>query len=167
MVECVEYEVQQGDTLGGIAETYYGEPRFYKNLAMFNEIENPDVIEVGQVIRVPMRIYTVDEVEIIQEDDKEIVCMKVPVKAVEGDIGDDDLICYCPSEMKYFIVPADNTDAFIREVEDVNSLGKEIAQYQQSLSSSSDAKEAFDKAEEVDKKIANKFKGLKTTTVRL
>ncbi|MBD3344237.1 MAG: LysM peptidoglycan-binding domain-containing protein, partial [Chitinivibrionales bacterium] len=162
MVECVEYEVRQGDTLGGIAETYYGESRYDKNLAMFNEIENPDMIEVGRVIRVPMRIYTVDEVEIIQEDDKEIVCMKAPVKTVEGDIGEDDIICYCPSEMKYFVVPADNTEAFIREVEEVNALGKEIAQYQQSLSRSSDAREAFDKAEEVDEKIAKKFKGLKT-----
>lgn len=44
------YTVKSGDTLSGIA-TRYGTT--YQALAQYNKIENPNVIQVGQVIRIP------------------------------------------------------------------------------------------------------------------
>jgi nucleoid-associated protein YgaU len=47
------YTIQVGDTLSGVAEKYFGDPMRYKDIAHFNNISNPDHVEVGQVIRIP------------------------------------------------------------------------------------------------------------------
>lgn len=43
--------VQSGDTLSGIAKTYLGDASKYKQLATINGISNPNLIYVGQVIK--------------------------------------------------------------------------------------------------------------------
>lgn len=43
--------VQKGDTLSGIAKTYLGDASKYKELAAINNIKNPNLIYVGQVIK--------------------------------------------------------------------------------------------------------------------
>lgn len=45
------YTVKKGDTLWGIAETYLGSGTKYKQLASLNNISNPNLIYVGQVIK--------------------------------------------------------------------------------------------------------------------
>lgn len=45
------YTVQSGDTLWGIAKRFLGDGNRYPELAQINGISNPDVIQVGQVIR--------------------------------------------------------------------------------------------------------------------
>ncbi|AIZ45654.1 hypothetical protein QR90_12065 [Deinococcus radiopugnans] len=47
------YTVQSGDTLGAIAQKYYGNAAEYKKIAHYNNISNPDLIKVGQQIRIP------------------------------------------------------------------------------------------------------------------
>lgn len=47
------YTVQSGDTLGAIAQKYYGDAGEYRKIAHYNNISNPDLIEVGQQIRIP------------------------------------------------------------------------------------------------------------------
>lgn len=47
------YTVKSGDTLSAIAQKYYGDPMEYKKLAHYNNIENPDLIQPGQQIRIP------------------------------------------------------------------------------------------------------------------
>lgn len=47
------YTVRAGDTLGAIAQRYYGNASEYHKLAQYNGISNPDHIEVGQKIRIP------------------------------------------------------------------------------------------------------------------
>lgn len=47
------YTVKPGDTLSGIAEKYFGDAMKYKDIAHFNNISNPDMIQVGQKIRIP------------------------------------------------------------------------------------------------------------------
>lgn len=44
--------VEKGDTLGQIAIDYYGGYSNYKKLAALNNISNPDLIYIGQVIRI-------------------------------------------------------------------------------------------------------------------
>lgn len=47
------YTVQAGDTLGAIAQKYYGDVGEYKKIAHYNNISNPDLIKVGQQIKIP------------------------------------------------------------------------------------------------------------------
>ncbi|GAA5503995.1 uncharacterized protein DR_0888 [Deinococcus xinjiangensis] len=47
------YTVQSGDTLSAIAQKYYGDAMEYKKIAHYNNISNPDLIQVGQKIRIP------------------------------------------------------------------------------------------------------------------
>ncbi|MGM9321568.1 BON domain-containing protein [Deinococcus aquaticus] len=47
------YTVKSGDTLGAIAQKYYGNAAEYKKIAHYNNISNPDLIQVGQKIRIP------------------------------------------------------------------------------------------------------------------
>jgi len=139
MVECIEYQVQQGDTLSAIAKTHYGEFRYYKTLAKFNEIENPDLIRVGQIIRVPKMIYTVDTVKIIREDDKEIVCIKAPVKTVEGAI-----LFYIPEENCYVSIDGALKQRYKDSVKKCNDLAQEINDHL-SMCAAASSKEDRDK----------------------
>lgn len=45
------YTVKRGDTLSEIAQTYLGDASKYKQLAAINNIQNPDLIYVGQVLK--------------------------------------------------------------------------------------------------------------------
>jgi osmotically-inducible protein OsmY len=47
------YTVKPGDTLGEIAQKYYGNAGEYKKIAHYNNISNPDLIKVGQKLRIP------------------------------------------------------------------------------------------------------------------
>lgn len=49
----VTYTIKAGDTLSDIAQRYFGDPMRYKDIAHYNNISNPDHIEVGQAIRIP------------------------------------------------------------------------------------------------------------------
>lgn len=52
-VEVRTHTVVSGDTLFNIAKEYLGDGNRYTELAQFNNIANPDHIEVGQVINIP------------------------------------------------------------------------------------------------------------------
>ena len=47
------YTVQRGDSLFKIAQKFYGDGNLYGVLAAYNGLENPNVLEVGQVLRIP------------------------------------------------------------------------------------------------------------------
>jgi len=51
--EVRTHTVASGDTLFNIAKQYLGDGNRYQELAKFNNIANPDHIEVGQVINIP------------------------------------------------------------------------------------------------------------------
>ena len=52
-IEANEYTVVEGDWLSTIAARAYGDIMAYQKLAEANNIQNPDVIEPGQVIKIP------------------------------------------------------------------------------------------------------------------
>ncbi|MDX8398709.1 MAG: LysM peptidoglycan-binding domain-containing protein [Gallionellaceae bacterium] len=54
------YTVKQGDTLGSIANQFYGDSSRYKEIAAANGIQNPNIIHVGQIITIP----NLDELEV-------------------------------------------------------------------------------------------------------
>jgi nucleoid-associated protein YgaU len=47
------YTVKSGDTLSKIAKRFYGDINDYKQIAAANGIDNPDLIKVGQEIKLP------------------------------------------------------------------------------------------------------------------
>src|SRR5581483_2653268 len=47
------YTVQAGDTLWDIATRYYGDGRQYPKIARANNIADPDVINIGVVLKIP------------------------------------------------------------------------------------------------------------------
>lgn len=49
----VEYTVRQGDTLSRIASRFYGAAGKARVIAYFNDIPDPNLIEVGQVLLIP------------------------------------------------------------------------------------------------------------------
>jgi nucleoid-associated protein YgaU len=51
--EKTYYTVVRGDTLWGIAKRFYGNGSRYPEIAKANNIPNPDIIHVGQVLLIP------------------------------------------------------------------------------------------------------------------
>ncbi len=49
------YVIRKQDTLAKIARRFYGHASLYKKLALYNGIQNPNLIVVGQAIEVPSR----------------------------------------------------------------------------------------------------------------
>lgn len=47
------YTVEPGDTLWAIAERFYGDGNRYREIAGASGIENPDAIDVGQLLTIP------------------------------------------------------------------------------------------------------------------
>ncbi len=54
-VKGVEYKIKWGDTLWDIAGTYYKNPWLYREIAEYNNLENPDYIISGTIITIPPR----------------------------------------------------------------------------------------------------------------
>ena len=54
-VEAKTYTVQAGDTLGKIAQKVYGDGSRWKEIFEANKetIKNPDLIQIGQVLKIP------------------------------------------------------------------------------------------------------------------
>jgi LysM repeat protein len=47
------YTIRKGESLASVAQGIYGDPSLYRMLADYNGIADPDLIHVGQVIRLP------------------------------------------------------------------------------------------------------------------
>ena len=58
IIEGAEYTVQKGDTLWDIAVRAYQDGYRWPELAKVNKVTNPNIIEVGQVLKIPRQIYT-------------------------------------------------------------------------------------------------------------
>jgi hypothetical protein len=49
----MKYTVKPGDTLSHIALRHYGNANRWRDIAAYNELENPDEIRVGQILWLP------------------------------------------------------------------------------------------------------------------
>lgn len=64
----VIYTVKKGETLTGISLMFYGDIKYYKELASYNGIENPDFIVEGTKLNIPV---TLSEVKIKPNTNKQ------------------------------------------------------------------------------------------------
>lgn len=48
-----EHSVKKGDTLSAICRKYYGNASLYPKLAKYNTIKNPNLLHIGQIIKLP------------------------------------------------------------------------------------------------------------------
>jgi len=48
------YTIQSGDNLSKISKHFYGSPNHYEKIAEANGIDNPDHIQVGQELKLPV-----------------------------------------------------------------------------------------------------------------
>jgi nucleoid-associated protein YgaU len=48
-----KYQVKSGDTLWSLAESFYGDGRRYRVIAVANGLVDPDLIVVGQELEIP------------------------------------------------------------------------------------------------------------------
>lgn len=51
--EARTYTIEPGDTLWAVAERFYGDGNRYRDIAAASGIDNPDVVDVGQVLTIP------------------------------------------------------------------------------------------------------------------
>jgi hypothetical protein len=49
----ISYTVKAGDTLGKIAQHFYGDSRRYMEIALYNSLRDPNVIFIGQRLNIP------------------------------------------------------------------------------------------------------------------
>ena len=63
----IEYVVEEGDTLGGIALKLFGNAAYYEQLALYNNMEDPNKLYVGDIIEIPdtLPIVTNNEVQYV------------------------------------------------------------------------------------------------------
>ena len=59
-----EYTIKEGDTLGGIAERLFGNAGYWEQLAVYNNLENPNVLYVGQIIKIPNNLLSLMNYEL-------------------------------------------------------------------------------------------------------
>lgn len=49
----INYTVKAGDTLGTIARQFYGDSRRYMEIALYNQLADPNRIYIGQRLQIP------------------------------------------------------------------------------------------------------------------
>ncbi|MBX2885951.1 MAG: LysM peptidoglycan-binding domain-containing protein [Granulosicoccus sp.] len=60
-VQVMEYSVQPGDSLAGIARRLTGNIENWKTIAEFNEIADPSIIQVNDIILIPAELLPADQ----------------------------------------------------------------------------------------------------------
>lgn len=55
-ITATTYTVKKGDTLSAIARKFYGTANLYPKLATYNNIKNPNIIRIGQIIKIPDKL---------------------------------------------------------------------------------------------------------------
>ena len=56
MLDTTNYIVKEGDTLGKIAEKFYGNAAYWEFLAEYNNMDTPSMIYPGQIVTIPRQL---------------------------------------------------------------------------------------------------------------
>ncbi|MDG5816507.1 LysM peptidoglycan-binding domain-containing protein [Chitinispirillales bacterium ANBcel5] len=151
-----EYVVQQGDTLAKIAKRYYGCSSYYKPLAEFNDLEDPDRIEPGQVLELANGFYTYEKV--VREKEQPVICLARGES--ENCKAEGEMIFYAPGRDEYLIVEPSQVDALLVEVEELNDFAAQISQYRDTAIKGPIDETSSANAQELIKKTEEKFDGI-------
>ncbi|MBR7042002.1 MAG: LysM peptidoglycan-binding domain-containing protein, partial [Bacilli bacterium] len=79
-VDYTEYVVQEGDTLGGIAERLFGNAGYWEQIAEYNkeEFPEPNKLFVGDVVKIPNRLTPINCNIIVTKDNEAIYVNPYP-----------------------------------------------------------------------------------------
>ncbi len=113
-----KYTIQSGDTLGGIAQKFYGKASKYTEIAEANGISNPNAIRVGQEIVLPGLEDARDDKSSEAADTNEPVAQNKPVVSGEGFFTADTLKQIMPKASQ------DNVDKYL------GALNGEMAKFE-------------------------------------
>ena len=58
-LETTNYIVKEGDTLGKIAEKFYGNSGYWEQLAEYNKMERPSELYPGQIVTIPNKLSVI------------------------------------------------------------------------------------------------------------
>ena len=155
----VKYTVQEGDTLDGISMLYFGDKKFSKNLAQFNNLENPDELTVGHVLNIPDSFYSIGEFEEIVADGKRKI-RSVMTEHFGERLEKDASVYYAPGRDEYFIVEEADFESFKAEVIDNARIAKEIKDYRNKDFIS--IRERTEAAKALQERVEKRFNGLLT-----
>ena len=151
------YTIQEGDTLGGISALYFGDTKFYKNLAQYNSIGVQDKLKIGQILIIPDQFYSIERVERTFVNGKRTYKMHMKRNPGEN-LEKDASVYYAPGRNEFFIVEEADFESFKTEVIDNAKVAKEIKDFRNENPGSN--KERTEKAKEIEKKVSESFKGL-------
>jgi len=84
----ISYTVKAGDSLASIAREYLGSSLRYSELAQFNGIKNPNVILIGQTIRIPEE-SDLQEIEVTAKKIPETVEQVFALDEISGSASRD------------------------------------------------------------------------------
>lgn len=106
-METTNYVVKEGDTLGKIAEKFYGNAAYYEQLAAYNHIDYCSLIFPGQIITIP-KTLTVENNIVYNYENNEVV-----VNAYEADktytVKEGDTL-YCIVRTQYGLTNQEAVD---------------------------------------------------------
>lgn len=69
----VIYTIKKGETLTGISLMFYGDIKYYKELADYNGIENPDFIVEGAKLRIPATLSEIKVKPSVNKNDNNTI----------------------------------------------------------------------------------------------
>ena len=107
VANTTSYVVKEGDTLGKIAEKFYGNAAYYEQLAAYNHIDTYSLIFPGQIITIPQTLTVQNEV-VYDYQNNEVV-----VNAYEEDktytVKEGDTL-YCIVRVQYGLTNQEAVD---------------------------------------------------------
>ena len=115
----ITYTVEDGDTLGKIALKYYGDASYYENIAEYNNMEDANVLSVGQQIKIPSNLPLVMDYDYEENE--------VLVNPYEGDetytVKEGDTL-FCIVRVQYNLNSKETVDklATYNNLEDPNQI---------------------------------------------
>ncbi len=155
-----EYTVQKGDTLSKIAKVFYGDMSYYKQLARFNEIENPDLIEIGQILKIPSGFYSITQA--VTENGVAVHTVKRQASAEKEPEPLDGLMVFCPlyvgtGRPAFMYIPPDDAGEFVAQMDALDMDRRDFAAAYTKAREIRDPKERTKALEEVEKRFKDQY----------
>lgn len=107
------YVVKDGDTLGKIAQNFYGEAGLWEQLATFNQLRYPSKLSIGQVIAVPRDLTVLYGCVYVPYNETQTVVVETPQPVV--------VVPQCEDDSTYTVKNGDTMYCIVRVLYNLTS----------------------------------------------